>query len=129
MQEAGRIFCRKLSKADQITDDIVHVINYSSVNFTVSRFSTLAQYQHLASFPGSPGARICIAGRAWYLFWLSTPAQLQCLRSGAWEPGNEANQYLVFHKLLFLFLNSMSARKPAKSNQTLPSLCILQVIL
>ena len=23
---------------------------------------------------------------------LSTPAQLQCSRSGAWEPGNEANQ-------------------------------------
>ena len=36
----------------------------------------------LASFPGSPGTRIFIA----------TPAQLQCSRSGAWEPGNEANQ-------------------------------------
>ena len=113
----------------------------------------------LASFPGSPGTRVCIMGRAWYLFprkhdvikigtkterqrfaccsitarcvryltlatfalfpilsrryayaqlsrvyllsifnashvrkntRLSTPAQLQCSRFGAWEPGNEA---------------------------------------
>ena len=26
-----------------------------------------------------------------YHEYASTPAQLQCLRSGAWEPGNEAN--------------------------------------
>ena len=25
----------------------------------------------LASFPGSPGTRICITGRAWYLFYVS----------------------------------------------------------
>ena len=25
----------------------------------------------LASFPGSPGMRICIVGRAWYLFYVS----------------------------------------------------------
>jgi len=34
----------------------------------------------LASFPGSPGTQICI----------STPAQLHCLCSRVWEPGNEA---------------------------------------
>jgi len=26
---------------------------------------------HLASFPGSPGTQISIAGRAWYLFYIS----------------------------------------------------------
>ena len=26
---------------------------------------------------------------------LSTPAQLQCSRSGAWEPGNEASQHVI----------------------------------
>ena len=44
------------------------------------------QASGLASFPGSPGMRIFIEWRAWYL---STPAQLQCSRFGAWEPGNE----------------------------------------
>ena len=34
------------------------------------------------SFPGSPGTRI--------VHTCSPPAQLQCLRSGAEEPGNEA---------------------------------------
>ena len=28
----------------------------------------LLSHSSLASFPGSPGMRICIAGRAWYLF-------------------------------------------------------------
>ena len=29
----------------------------------------------------------------------STPAQLQCSRSGAWEPGNEAINYLQYYRM------------------------------
>ena len=49
----------------------------------------------VASFPGSPGTRKCIAS-IFCTFHvtkntrLSTPAQLQCSHSRAWEPGNKA---------------------------------------
>ena len=49
-----------------------------SRNILVAKF--LGQ-SPLSSFPGSPGTRI----------YNSTPAQLQCSRSRAWEPGNEAS--------------------------------------
>ena len=46
----------------------------------------------IASFPGSPGTRI----------FISTPAQLQCSRSGAWEPGNEASKVMSLSALVGL---------------------------
>ena len=37
---------------------------------------------------------------------LSTPAQLQCLCSGMWEPGNEARKSLLKHNHSYSFLKS-----------------------
>ena len=48
-----------------------HAHMHARTHTHIHTFHHTHMHVHIASFPGSPGTRICIARRAWYLFYVS----------------------------------------------------------